>query len=205
MTWWVGAGLVGAVLAAALSGCVPLVVGGGMAATALSASDRRTTGIQVEDEGIELRVQDRLMQSGLGEQARVNVTSFNRRVLITGEVRSAQVRQTVETLVRQTTNVQNVFDEMTVAPFFASIGQRSKDTMITGQVKASLLNAQDLQGSAIKVVTENNVVYLMGIVSEREAKRAAEIARGINDVRKVVRVFEVVSEDALAGYARRTQ
>ncbi|MEG2049999.1 MAG: BON domain-containing protein, partial [Comamonas sp.] len=82
----------------------------------------------------------------------------------------------------------------------SSLSQRSKDTMLTSQVKGSIINARDLQASAIKVVTEMNVVYLLGIVTEREAKRAAEIARGVNDVRKVVRVFELTTEDALANY-----
>lgn len=182
-----------------LSGCVPLVVGGGMATAAFSAADRRTTGAQVEDEGIELRAQDRVRQN-LSDKVRVNVTSYNRRVLITGEARSDADKQAVERLVREVNNVGEVFNEMEVVPFTSSISQRSKDTMLTGQVKASLLNAKDIQASAIKVVTEMNVVYLMGIVTERESTRAAEIARGVNDVRKVIRLFEITSEESLAGY-----
>lgn len=189
-----------AALAGALSGCVPLVVGGGMATAALSAADRRTTGTQVEDQGIELRAQDRIRQSPLNERARVVITSFNRKVLITGEVRNAQDKQEAERIVREVNNVDGVYNELEVTPFLSSIGQRSKDTMLTSQVKGSLINARDLQASAIKVVTEMNVVYLLGIVTERESKRAAEIARGVNDVRKVVRVFELTTEDALANY-----
>jgi len=94
--------------------------------------------------------------------------------------------------------VRNVFNEVVVAPFTSTLSQRSKDTLITTQVKASLLDAKDIQASAFKVVTENKVVFLMGIVTPREAKRGAEIARGINDVTKVVRVVEVISEDELA-------
>lgn len=194
------AALVVAAVTGSLSACVPLVVGGGMTTAALSAADRRTTGTQVEDEGIELRAQDRIRQSPVNEKVRINITSFNRKVLITGEATSDQAKQEVDRIVRDTNNVGTVFNEVEVTPFISSIGQRSKDTLITGQVKASLLNANDLQASAIKVVTEMHVVYLMGIVTERESRRAAEIARGINDVRKVVRLFEVVSEDALANY-----
>lgn len=192
--------LAAAALTAGLSGCVPLVVGGGMATAALSAADRRTTGTQVEDEGIELRAQDRVRQSAVSDKVRINVTSFNRKALLTGEATSEQAKQEVERIVRETNNVDGVYNEIQVSPFISSIGQRSKDTMLTSQVKGSIINARDLQASAIKVVTEMNVVYLMGIVTERESKRAAEIARGVNDVRKVVRIFELTSEDALSNY-----
>lgn len=197
---WITTALAAAAVTGALSGCVPLVVGGGMATAALSAADRRTTGTQVEDEGIELRAQDRIRQAGLGDKVRINVTSFNRKALITGEATTDQAKQEVERLVRDTNNVRGVYNEVEVTPFISSLTQRSKDTMLTAQVKGSLLNAKDIQASAIKVVTEMHVVYLMGIVTERESKRAAEIARGVNDVRKVVRLFEVTTEDALANY-----
>jgi len=196
---WACAALVAATMVGTLSGCVPLVVGGGMATAALSAADRRTTGTQVEDQGIELRAQDRIRQA-LGDKVRTNVTSFNRKVLVTGEAATAQDKQEIERIVRDVNSVDGVFNEVEVMPFTSSLSQRSKDTLITGQVKASLLNAKDIQASAIKVVTELNVVYLLGIVTERESRRAAEIARGINDVRKVVRLFEITSDDALANY-----
>lgn len=190
------AALLAAVLGGALSGCVALV-GGGAAMAGMSAIDRRTTGTQVEDQGIELRSGNRIAET-MGDKARVEVTSYNRQVLLTGQAGNATDKQTIERLVREQPTVRNVYNEIEVAPFTATLGQRSKDTMITGQVKASLVNAKDISASAIKVVTENNVVYLMGIVTPREAKRAAEIARGVNDVSKVVRLFEVVSEDELA-------
>lgn len=194
------AALAAAALTAGLSGCVPLVVGGAMATGALSAADRRTTGTQVEDQGIELRAQDRIRQSPLNERARITITSFNRKVLIAGEVRNEQDKEEAGRIVREVNNVDGIYNELEVTPFSSSLGQRSKDTMLTSQVKGSIINARDLQASAIKVVTEMNVVYLMGIVTERESKRAAEIARGVNDVRKVVRLFELTTEDALANY-----
>lgn len=195
-----GSVLVAAALLTGLSGCVPLVVGGGAMTAALMASDRRTTGMQVEDTGIEQRAASRLRESFDSERGRVSVTSFNRLVLLTGEVRSAQDKQAVEQIVRGVENVSQVVNELEVVPFISSLAQRTKDTFITSKVKASLLDAKDLQANAIKVVTEMNVVYLMGIVTPREAKRAAEIARGVNDVRKVVRVFQNISEDDLANY-----
>lgn len=181
---------------ASLSGCVALV-GGGAVMAGMSAADRRTTGTQVEDEGIELRASNRIAEV-LGDKAHINVTSYNRQVLLTGEAGHESDRQTIEKLVREHASVRNVFNEAVVAPFTSTLGQRSKDALITAQVKASLLDAKDIQASAFKVVTENKVVYLMGIVTPREAKRGAEVARGVNDVAKVVRVLEVISEDELA-------
>ena len=190
------AALTVAALGGALSGCVALV-GGGAAVAGMSAVDRRTTGTQVEDQGIELRAGNRVSEV-MGDKARVSVTSYNRMVLLTGQAGNATDKATIEKLVREQATVRQVYNEIEVLPFTATLGQRSKDTMITGQVKASLVNAKDITSSAIKVVTENNVVYLMGIVTPRESKRAAEIARGVNDVTKVVRLFEVISEDELS-------
>ena len=190
------AALTVAALGGALSGCVALV-GGGAAVAGMSAVDRRTTGTQVEDQGIELRAGNRVSEV-IGDKARVSVTSYNRVVLLTGQAGNATDKATIEKLVREQATVRQVYNEIEVVPFTATLGQRSKDTMITGQVKASLVNAKDITSSAIKVVTENNVVYLMGIVTPRESKRAAEIARGVNDVTKVVRLFEVISEDELS-------
>ncbi|QKV51635.1 BON domain-containing protein [Comamonas antarctica] len=186
-------------LGGALSACVPLVVGGGMVAGTLVAVDRRTAGTVVEDESIEVKAANRIRDT-LGDKARINVTSYNRQVLLTGEVGNETDKQALGRLVESVDNVRAVVNETMVAPFTATLSQRSGDTFITGKVRASLLDAKDLQASAFKVVTENKVVYLMGIVTPREAKRAAEIARGVNDVTKVVRVFEVISEDELARY-----
>ncbi len=186
-------------LGGALSACVPLVVGGGMVAGTLVAVDRRTAGTQVEDESIEVKAANRIRDT-LGDKARINVTSYNRQVLLTGEVGNETDKQAMTRLAESVDNVRGVVNEVAVAPFTATLSQRSADTFITGKVRASLMDAKDIQASAIKVTTENKVVYLMGIVTPREAKRAAEIARGVNDVTKVVRVFEVVSEDDLARY-----
>ena len=124
------------------------------------------------------------------------MTSFNRQVLLTGEVPSAQDRQRVEQVVLGVENVRSVVNDLAVMPP-TSLGQRSNDTFITGKVRASLVDAKDLSASAFKVVTERNVVYLMGRVTPREAQRATEIARGVSGVSKVVRVFEMLTEEEL--------
>ena len=192
-TW---AALAAAALASSLSACAPLVVGGVVVGGALIASDRRTSGAQLEDEGIELRAANRIKEA-VGDKAHVNVTSYNRQVLLTGEAPTAQDRAQIEAAVRKVENVRSVVNEVGVMPN-SSLSARSNDTLITGKVKASLVDAKDLTLNAFKVVTERNTVYLLGIVTLREANRATDIARGVGGVEKVVRVFEIVSEEELA-------
>lgn len=191
--------LAAATLAGGLAACVPLVVGGGAVVGTMVAIDRRTAGTQVEDEGIELRAVNRIREA-LGDRSHVNVTSYNRQVLLTGEVPTAADSQKVEQVVLAVENVRSVVNDLGVMAN-SSLSQRSKDTFITGKVRASLVDAKDLTASAFKVVTERNVVYLMGRVTPREAKRSAEIARGVDGVHKVVRVFEVISEEELSRMA----
>lgn len=189
------AALASAVLVVSLSGCAAAVVGGA-AVGGMMALDRRTVGTQVEDEGIELRAGNRI-HGIYGDKVHVNVTSYNRQVLLTGEVPSAEVRDAVEKAVAAEQNVRSVVNDLAVMPN-STIGQRSNDTFITGKVRASLVDAKDLSANSFKVVTERNVVYLMGRVSQREAGRATAIARGITGVSKVVRVFEYLTEEEAA-------
>ncbi len=189
--------LSGAVLASALvglSGCAPLIVGGAVM-TGVVATDRRTAGAQVEDEAIELKVAS-AVRKDLGERVHLNVTSFNRKVLLTGEARSQADKERAEKLAQSQENVQSIVNDLAVAPP-SSLTQRSKDVVITSQVKAAFIDAKDLQVNAIKVVTERGAVYLMGRVTAREAKRASDIVRGIGGVTKVVRVFDEISEEEL--------
>ncbi len=192
----------GAVTAVALSGlsaCAPLVVGGAVM-TGMVATDRRTTGSQVEDEGIELKVASAIRQE-LGDSVHLNVTSFNKRVLMTGEVRTQALKERAEKLAQSQENVGDVINDLAVTQP-SSLTQRSKDTIITGQVKAAFLDAKDLQVNTLKVVTERGIVYLMGRVTAREAKRATDVARTIGGVTKVVRVFEEISEAELQRLSR---
>ncbi|RZJ59427.1 MAG: BON domain-containing protein [Acidovorax sp.] len=186
--------LAAAALAAGLAACAPLIVGGAMVGGVM-AIDRRTAGTQIEDEGIELRAAARIRET-LGDRAHVNVTSYNRQALLTGEVATAQDRQTVEQIVSQVENTRSVVNDLAVMPT-TTLSQRSNDTFITGKVRASLVDAKDISANSFKVVTERGIVYLMGRVSQREATRASDIARGVSGVTKVVRVFEIVSEEEL--------
>ena len=189
------AALAAAALAGSLAGCAPLVIGGGAVVGTLAATDRRTIGTQVEDEGIEMRTASRIRET-LGDRVHVNVTSYNRQVLLTGEVPTAADGQKVEQIAQGVDNVRSVVNDLGVMPA-SSLTQRSRDAFISTKVRASLVDAKDLSANAFKVVTERDVVYLMGRVTQREAKRSAEIARGVDGVRKVVRVFEVISEEEL--------
>lgn len=188
--------LVSLLAAATLAGCAAPLILGGAAVGGMVAIDRRTTGTQVEDEGIELRVANQIF-GDYGDKVHLNVTSYNRQVLLTGEVPTQEVRDAVAQRVAKVANVRSIVNELAVMPS-TPLTQRSNDTFITGKMRASLVDAKDLTASAFKVVTERGVIYLMGIVSQREAKRATAIARGVTGVRKVVRVFEYVSDDDLA-------
>lgn len=188
-------GALGVVVAlSALSGCAPLVVGGAVMG-GMVATDRRTSGAQLDDEGIELRSANRLREA-LGERGHVNVTSYNRQVLVTGEVPTAQDRQLVEKTVAGVDNVRTIVNELAVMGN-SSLTQRSSDTLVTGQVKATLIDAQDIFASSFKVVTERGTVYLMGRVTQREADRATELTRGVNGVQRVVRVLEIITDAEL--------
>lgn len=185
-----------AALGALASGCAPLVAGAAVGGTVLVATDRRTTATQLEDQTIELKVSNRVREQ-LGARARVNPTSFNRKVLLTGEVASEADRQTVLRIVQGVENVMGVVDELAVMGS-PSLTARSSDALVTARVKAALVDAKDLSANAIKVTTERGTVYLMGLVTAREAQRAADVARTVPGVQRVVRVFEIISEAELA-------
>jgi osmotically-inducible protein OsmY len=187
------------VAASALSGCAVLLVGGAMAGGAMVASDRRSSGTQLDDKSIELKAGNR-SHDVLGDKGHVNVTSYNRLVLLTGEVPTEADKAAVEQAVSKVDNVRSVVNEL--EPMFASsITNRSNDSLITSKVKATFVDAGDVSANAFKVVTERGVVYLMGRVTEREANRAVDLASRIKGVQKVVRVLEVVTEAELAEFA----
>jgi osmotically-inducible protein OsmY len=158
-------------------------------------TDRRTSGAQVEDEAIEAKAYNRIRQA-IGDRGHVNVTSYNRLALLTGEVPSESDRAAVANAVAGVENLRAVTNELAVMPN-SSLSSRSSDAIVTSKVKATLFDAKDVQGNAFKVVTERGTVYLMGVVTERELNRATELARSISGVDKVVRVAEVVSEEQL--------
>ncbi len=174
-------------LALGLQGCIEMaVVGAGTAV--LSAVDRRTTGVQVDDEGIELRSTNRVSER-FGDKVHVNITSYNRSVLVTGEVPDAATKAEIEKLIQVVPSVRGVTNDLQVAGG-ASLTSRASDATITGKVKARLFDSGKLNPIHVKVITEASVVYLLGIVTEAEANVAVEVARTTGGVRKVVKVFD---------------
>ena len=174
--------------AAVLQGCAPALIGAGGVAAVASAEDRRTTGTQIEDEGIELRAGNRLSER-FGDKAHLNVTAFNRWVLVTGEAPDEPARAEVEKLAAAVPNVRGVSNEVQVAGV-SSLTSRASDSFITSKVKARFVDARKFNPVHVKVVTEAGVVYLLGVVTEKEADDAVEVARTTGGVRKVVKIFE---------------
>lgn len=179
---------------AGLGACAPLLVGGAVM-TDLTAADRRTAGSQLEDERIESRGAARLREH-LGERVHINITSYNRQVLLTGEVPNEQDKQLAEQVVSRIENVRSIVNELAVLGQ-STLTQRSSDALVTGRVKSNLIDAKDISASAFKVVTERGVVFLLGRVTAREADRATDLARRSSGVQKVVRLFEIITEEDL--------
>jgi osmotically-inducible protein OsmY len=175
-----------ALLAPLLQACFPLAVTG-VGAAALMATDRRTTGIYVEDENIEWKIVAAVKEEGTG--GHVNATSFNRRVLLTGEVPTEAVRKRLEERVKALPNVREVVNELQVAGA-SSVASRGNDALITSNVKARMVNHPNFYPNHVKVVTEAGVVYLLGLVTQQEADAAVEVARTTSGVARVVKVFE---------------
>ena len=188
-----GAVLLGT-LTLSLQGCIGLAVGGAVMGT-LAATDRRTLGAQTDDTEIAVRGESRI-KNIFGENAHVNVTSFNRKVLLTGETRDAATRQSVEREIAAIQNVASVANELEIADI-SNYTSRSSDTLITTKVKASFVDQKDLSVNVLKVVTERGVVFLMGRVTTSEGKLAGEVASGVAGVRKVVKLFEYINQDEI--------
>jgi osmotically-inducible protein OsmY len=174
-----------------LQGCFP-VVATGVGATAVMLDDRRTSGTYIEDEGIELKAFHRLDEK-FSDAAHINTTSFNRQILLTGEVADQAMKEDAEKVVRGIPNVKNVINELAVAGL-SSLAERSNDTYITSKVKMRFVDADKFSITHVKVVTESGVVYLMGSVTRHEDDDATEIARSTSGVRKVVKLFEYIDQ-----------
>ena len=184
------------ITAIGLAGCFP-VVATGVVTGALSVSDRRTTGAQAEDQAIEIKAFNRFRKRFKSSQISLSVVSFNRIALVTGYVPDEATKAEAARLVSSIENVRNSLNEVVVG-LPPSIRTYGSDTILTTRVKASMLEAKDLQAQVIKVYTESSTVFLMGIVTEREANRAADIASRVSGVRRVVRAFETISEADLS-------
>jgi osmotically-inducible protein OsmY len=183
------------VMCLGLASCAAPLMFGGVIGGAMVASDRRSTGIQVEDEGIEQRSATAIREN-FGSKEHINITSYNRQVLITGEVSNDTVRRQVESLIGRVENVRSVVNELAIGPA-SSTGDRASDALLVAKVKASMVDTEDVFANVYKVVGERGTVYLMGRVTQREAKRATDVVRGVSGVKRVVRVFEYITEDEL--------
>ena len=187
--------LAAAAIAVTLGGCVA-VAGAALVGSSMMVVDRRTTGAQVDDQTIVLKGSSAI-GAAVGDRGHVNTTSYNRVVLLTGEVPTEADRAAAGAAAGRVANVSGVVNELAVMPN-ATISATSDDTVITGKVKTAILETSQLQVASIKVVTERGVVYLMGLVTEAEATRAAEVTRGVGGVRKVIKVFEIITPAELA-------
>jgi osmotically-inducible protein OsmY len=184
--------VLGSSLLASLSGCFGLIVGAGVAG-AMSTVDRRTIGAQTEDKAINVKAEIKMNQIA-GSNGHINVTSFNRKVLLTGEVRDEAMKQAAEREVRAIENVVSVINELEVSGA-SSYTSRSSDALITAKVKTSLVDMKTVSAVSFKVTTERGVVYLMGVVTPREGNIAADVAKGVSGVTRVVKIFEYIGEE----------
>lgn len=173
-----------------LSGCIPALIVGGATAGYMFVEDRRTSGVYVEDQGLEFKVSSRIKEKH-ADHVHINVTSFNRVVLLTGEVPSEEVRANVAEVAKSVENVRSVQNETIVAGASA-LSSRANDSYLTSKVKSRLVGTKGISADHIKVVSENNTVFLMGLVTHREADVAAEVARQTSGAIKVVKVFEYI-------------
>jgi osmotically-inducible protein OsmY len=186
--------MVCAALLTSLSGCVEMMVGGAVMG-AVATADRRTLGAQTEDKSITVKAELRVPKIA-GPDAHVNIASFNRKVLLTGEVRDEAAKAAVEREVRGIEGVQSVSNELEISGP-SSYTARSSDALITTKVKASLVDMKTISATSFKVVTERGTVYLMGRVTQREGQVAADVTRGVSGVQRVVKILEYISEDEL--------
>jgi osmotically-inducible protein OsmY len=185
----------GTVLCASLQGCLPLVVGA-TAVGSMAAVDRRSLGMQTDDKTIELKGEGRASKI-TGDKGRVAVTSYNRMVVLSGEVADEKMKAEVQAQIATLGDLKKIENDLEVAPV-STVSARSSDLLITSKVKAAIIDTKDLYISAFKIHTDRGVVYLMGRVTQREAKLGAEVARNAaSDIRKVVKLFEYISEDEL--------
>jgi osmotically-inducible protein OsmY len=190
-----------AALLASLSGCVEMMVGSAVMG-AVATADRRTLGAQTEDKAIAVKAEVQA-QKLTGENGHVNVTSYNRKVLLTGEVKDEAMKAAVEREVRGIANVIAVINELEIAGP-SSYTARSSDALVTAKVKASLVDKKTVSAVSFKVVTERGTVFLMGIVTQREGNIAAEVAQGVSGVQRVVKIFEYISEEDLKAMQPQT-
>jgi osmotically-inducible protein OsmY len=178
-----------------VSACFPLVAGGAVV-TGFVVVDRRTSGAIVEDQSIELKIGSRI-RDALGERVHISVTSYNRKVLLTGEAPDQQDKERAGEIARGVDNISSVWNEIGVTSI-TTLTERTNDLIAAGRIKADLIDAKDLFSNAYKIVVERGTVYVMGRITARESKRVASVISGVTGVKKVVLVHETITEDELA-------
>ncbi len=178
-----------------VSACFPLMAGGAVM-TGFVAVDRRTSGAMLEDQSIELKISSRI-RDALGEKVHISVTSYNRKVLLTGEAPDQQDKERAGEIAKNIDNITSVWNEVGVTSI-TTLTERTNDLVMAGRIKADLIDAKDLFSNAYKIVVERGTVYVMGRITAREAKRVSSVVSGVTGVKKVVLVHETITEDELA-------
>ena len=178
-----------------VSACFPLMAGG-VVMTGFVAVDRRTSGAMLEDQAIEVKTSTRI-RDALGERVHITVTSYNRKVLLTGEAPDAKDKEQAGEIAKNIDNVSSVWNEVGVTSI-TTLTERTNDLVAAGRIKADLIDAKDLFSNAYKIVVERGAVYVMGRITAREAKRVSSVISGVTGVKKVVLVHETITEDELA-------
>ncbi len=173
-----------------LQSCLPLLVGAGVGAGAMMADDRRTSATVLEDQTIEFKIKNRINEK-YADQLHVNITSFNRHILLTGEAPTEEIKQDLTLVALEVQNVRNVQNEVIVAGN-SSFTSRSSDSFLTSRIKGRLTQNKDVGANHVKVVTENGTAFLMGLVTRAEAESAAQTAATTSGVQRVVKVFEYI-------------
>jgi len=189
-------------LLSSLQGCVAVMAGAAVGG-AVATADRRTLGAQTEDKAIAVKAETG-MSDIIGDAGHVNVNSYNRKVLLTGEVRDEAMKRAVEDKVRGVSNVEGIMNELEIAGP-SSYTSRSSDALITSKVKLSLADKKTVSATSFKVVTERGTVYLMGLVTQREGNIASEVAQGVSGVMRVVKMFEYISEEDVRSMQPQSQ
>ena len=175
-------------LAPFLQSCIPLIIGAGVGAGVMMAEDRRSSGTVLEDKTVEIKAGNRITEK-YGEQVNINVTSFNRFVLLSGQAPTDEIKQDVSVLVLEVPNVRNIQNEIVVAGI-SSKTSRASDALLTSRVKGRLAQNKEVSANNVKVVSENGTVFLMGLVTRAEAETASQTAATTSGAQRVVKVFE---------------
>lgn len=179
--------------ALSLSACAPLIVGGAAATTAVVVTDRRTSGVQLEDQNMAFKAQSQISQK-LGDTARVNAMAYGGHLLLTGDVPTEEAKNQATSIAQGVENVKQVINQLNVGPI-ASFSVRSNDTWLTSKVKTALINTKYVPSGTIALTTDHSVVYLMGKVTQAESEYAANATADVGGVAKVVKLFEIISRE----------